>query len=262
MSDSELEGALGIFEEPEDFLPPPPEAHYADYEREHVAPESESQNKKIQLRLVGKSPLWGHMLWNAGIYTAKFLDKHPELVKGNTVLELGAAAALPTIICGLIGAKKVVSTDYPDPELLQNIQYNVDHQIYGGQPSSESVDERNVVVEGYIWGNEYQPIQSHIENEKFDLIILSDCVFNHTEHRKLLRCIKDLLAADGKALVVFSPHRPKLLDVDLSFFEVAKEFGLQSQILEVVNWHPMFDEDPETVEIRSRVYAYYLTHAK
>lgn len=262
MSDIELEGAFGVFEEPEDFLPPPPQAHYADYEREYVAPESDSQQKKIQLRLVGKSPLWGHMLWNAGIYTAKFLDKHPELVKGKTILELGAASALPTVVCGLIGAERVVSTDYPDPELIQNIQYNVDHELYGGQPLLKDADERKVVVEGYIWGNEYLPLQLHVKNGKFDLIILSDCVFNHTEHRKLLRCIKDLLASDGKALVVFSPHRPRLLDVDLSFFETAKEFGLESHFLEKVNWHPMFDEDPETVEIRSRIYAYYLTHAK
>ncbi|CAR28129.1 hypothetical protein ZYGR_0N06200 [Zygosaccharomyces rouxii] len=262
MSDNELDGAFGVFEEPTDFLPPPPEAHFADYEREYVSKESDSQNKKVQLRLVGKSPLWGHMLWNAGIYTAKHLDKHPGLVKGKNVLELGAAAALPTVVCGLIGANKVVSTDYPEPELIQNIQYNVDHELYGGKPFSQDSNDRKVVVEGYIWGNEYEPILSHTGGSKFDLIILSDCVFNHTEHRKLLRCIKDLLANDGKALVVFSPHRPRLLDVDLSFFETAKEFGLAPEFIDLVKWHPMFDEDPSTAEIRSRVYAYYLTHAK
>lgn len=264
MSDTEsLDVPANIFEEPEDFRPTPPPTHFVDYERSEISDESESQLAKIRLRLVGSSPLWGHYLWNAGIYTAKHLDKHTELVKNKTVLELGAAGALPSLVASLIGAKKVVSTDYPDPDLLQNIQYNVDNELYQGQSiSSNQASQRNIVVEGYIWGNEYAPLQNHIggENAKFDLIILSDVVFNHTEHTKLLNTTKDLLAQNGKALVVFSPHRPKLLDADLRFFEYAKEFGLKPEKIEMVNWEPMFDEDEETIEIRSRVYAYYLTH--
>lgn len=264
MSDIEsLDVPADIFEEPEDFRPIPPQAHFAEYERSEISNESQSQLAKLRLRLVGASPLWGHFLWNAGIYTAKHLDKHVELVKNKTVLELGAASALPSLVASLIGAKKVVSTDYPDPDLLQNIQYNVDNELYQGQPvSSHPISQRNIVVEGYIWGNDYLPLQNHIggKNAKFDLLILSDVIFNHTEHTKLLNTTKDLLADNGKALVVFSPHRPKLLDADLNFFDYAREFGLKPEKIEMVNWKPMFDEDDETIEIRSRVYAYYLTH--
>ena len=270
MSDVEsLTGAIGLFEEPEDFRPPPPTAHFADYKRSGIPKESVSQKKTLKLKLVGSSPLWGHLLWNAGIYTAKHLDKHPELVKDKSVLELGAASALPSLVSGLIGAKKVVSTDYPDVDLINNIQYNVDHEIFHGEELSKDEDTkkkqnetRNVVVEGYIWGNDYQPITDHIggAGNKFDLVILSDLVFNHTEHHKLLKTTKDLLTAAGKALVVFSPHRPWLLDADLGFFETAKEYDLVPERIEMINWKPMFEEDDETIEIRSRVYAYYLTH--
>ncbi|QLG74353.1 hypothetical protein HG535_0G02370 [Zygotorulaspora mrakii] len=258
MSDIESIGASGgFFEEPEDFRPPVPQAHSSEYIRTDISPESDSQLPKLQLRLVGTSPLWGHLLWNAGIYTAKHLDQHIELVKGKTVLELGAAGALPSIVAALIGAKKVVSTDYPDADLLNNIQYNVKSIVY----DAAAIDTNRIVVEGYIWGHDYLPLQKHIggEDSKFDLIILSDLVFNHSEHHKLLRTVKDLLASDGKALVVFSPHRPKLLGEDLQFFETCKEFDLRPEFIEMVNWRPMFDEDHETVEIRSRVYAYYLT---
>ena len=261
MSDIESLGeAAGLFEEPEDFLPPPPKPHFAEYQRSHITKESKSDVKDINLRLVGTSPLWGHLLWNAGIYTANHLDSHPELIKGKTVLELGAAAALPSVICALNGAQMVVSTDYPDPDLMQNIDYNIKSNVPEGF--------NNVTTEGYIWGNDYSPLLAHIEkignnNGKFDLIILSDLVFNHTEHHKLLQTTKDLLAEKGQALVVFSPHRPKLLEKDLEFFELAKnEFHLVPQLIEMVNWKPMFDEDEETIEVRSRVYAYYLTHEK
>lgn len=265
MSDTEsIEQGFGLFAEPEDFRPPPPEAHFAQYERCQISHQSLSQKKELQLRLVGSSPLWGHLLWNAGIYTAKYLDANIELVKNKTVLELGAAAGLPSLVSSLIGAKKVVCTDYPDADLLQNIQFNVDHAVFDGEEVTEaSQSQRNIVVEGYIWGNDYAPLQKHVggESTKFDLVLLSDLVFNHTEHNKLLQTTKDLLADDGKALVVFSPHRPKLLEDDLQFFETAKEFGLKPTFIEMVYWKPMFEEDEETSEIRSRVYAYYLTHA-
>ncbi|CDO92866.1 unnamed protein product [Kluyveromyces dobzhanskii CBS 2104] len=268
MSDNEsLNGDL--FAEPSDFYKPPPEPHFATYVREEVPESSESQQKEIKLRLVGSSPLWGHLLWNAGIYTAKHMDRHPEEVQGKFVLELGAAGALPSIVAALLGAKKVVSTDYPDADLISNIQYNVDHNVYGGEElsknekaSSEQVAKRKTVVEGYIWGNSYEPILKHLPEgqEKFDLIILSDLVFNHTEHKKLFKTTKDLLKEDGKALVVFSPHRPWLLENDLAFFKDCYEFGLKSELIELTHWKPMFDEDEETVKIRSSVYAYYLSH--
>jgi nicotinamide N-methyltransferase len=40
-------------------------------------------------------------------------------------LELGAGAALPSLIAAANGASKTVVTDYPDQELIENIEYNV-----------------------------------------------------------------------------------------------------------------------------------------
>ncbi|CAH6719861.1 protein N-terminal and lysine N-methyltransferase Efm7p [[Candida] jaroonii] len=251
MSDDELDLGTGMFEEPEDFRPPPPPDHFAEYE----TPNKET----VKLKLVGKSPLWGHLLWNAGKYTADYLYNHSELVENKRVLELGAAAALPSVVCGMKNASVVISTDYPDPDLLGNIQYNVDNSI--GKKLT------NVEVKGFIWGNNKGPIYdmeeinaSDIqEKDKFDLIILSDLIFNHTEHRKLLTDCQELIKSDGKVLVVFSPHRAHLLHKDLEFFETCEEFGFTSQLVEQVNWSPMFEEDDETAEIRSRVYCYLMT---
>lgn len=251
MSDVESLTGGNLFEEPEDFRPPPPAPHFAKYERAYISSKSKSKQKSIELRLVGSSPLWGHLLWNAGIYTAKHLDLHPDLVLDKNVLELGAAGALPSVIAGLIGAKRVVATDYPDADLIDNIKHNVQNL-------------ENVSVEGYIWGNPYDDIIKHFagddDGQKFQLIILSDLVFNHTEHDKLLKTTKDLLSRDGKALVVFSPHRPHLLDADLNFFKKAEEeYDFNVEKIEMVNWKPMFEGDAGPVEVRSRIYAYYLT---
>lgn len=49
------------------------------------------------------------------------------MVKGKTVLELGAGGGLPSLVCALNGAAQVVVTDYPDADLIENLRYNVTH---------------------------------------------------------------------------------------------------------------------------------------
>jgi nicotinamide N-methyltransferase len=67
-------------------------------------------------------------LWNAGRTISAYLEEHADkLVKDRTVLELGAGAGLPSLVCALNGATQTVVTDYPDAELVENLQYNVDH---------------------------------------------------------------------------------------------------------------------------------------
>lgn len=258
MSDDNESLEFGLFEEPEGYLKKQPESHFVEYSRTKDG----ADPGKIQLKLVGSSPLWGHLLWNAGKYTADYLDKYSDdLVKNKKVLELGAAAGLPSLICGLNGASEVICTDYPDPDLLSHIEFNV-------QNCEKLAKLNNVVVKGFIWGQDEHDLCYHDkdvnpslaieESAKFDLIILSDLVFNHTEHIKLLTNCRNSLKKTGTVLVVFSPHRPKLLSDDLKFFETAKDFQLAPELIEMVNWKPMFDEDEETVEIRSRVYSYKL----
>lgn len=259
MSDDEIDIGGALFEEPEGFLPPPPESHFVDYERV----KGKENPSKITLKLVGKSPLWGHLLWNAGKYTANFLDEHAlALVQGKKVLELGAAAGLPSLVCAINGADTVICTDYPDPDLLSHIQYNVDH--CEGIPQ-----DTKVKVQGFIWGQDVRSLcydeaeaetlpETVDEKDKFDLVILSDLVFNHTEHGKLLSTCRQSMKKNGVALVVFSPHRPWLLEQDLNFFTTCEEYDLKAEKVEMVNWAPMFEEDDETVEIRSRVYCYKL----
>jgi len=66
---------------------------------------------------------------------------------------------------------QVVITDYPDIELIENIQYNV---LNCG---IEKNVQAQISVEGYLWGSDATPLLSHLETDsKFDIIILSDTV--------------------------------------------------------------------------------------
>ncbi|KAL8864293.1 MAG: hypothetical protein Q9198_009963, partial [Flavoplaca austrocitrina] len=69
----------------------------------------------------------GHHLWNgAQVVTDYLYDHAAKLVHGRTVLELGAGAGLPSIAAAIWGAKQVVVTDYPDKDLVENMQMNIE----------------------------------------------------------------------------------------------------------------------------------------
>ncbi|EEB90575.1 hypothetical protein MPER_11195, partial [Moniliophthora perniciosa FA553] len=182
--------------------------------------------KEKRIRLVGSHVLWGHYLWNASIALADsfsgegsseiFID-----CKGKRVLELGAGGALPSIIAALNGAEKVCVTDYPDESLVENIRLNVDHNVPAGIRSRVIVE---FVFKGYIWGT---PLQFP---DKFDLIILSDLIFNHSQHEALLRTCEQAVSptsTQSQVLVFYSHHRPHLAHRDMEFFELARQRGLE-----------------------------------
>ncbi|PRT55676.1 Protein N-methyltransferase NNT1 [Wickerhamiella sorbophila] len=238
-----------LFAQPEPEPQPVDLPSFVDYER-HL---SSVVPQKINLRLVGKNPLWGHLLWNAGKVSAEYIDEHSKELEGKTVLELGAASALPSLLASL-SAQNVVATDYPDPDLLENIECNIKTL------KKDAGRELPICAQGYIWGNETQALLNAPgqNGRKFDFIILSDVVFNHTEHEKLIRTCKETLAPAGQVLVVFTPHRPKLFEKDLAFFSLAEDNGFVCEKLFEKELKPMFEEDEESVHIRSMVFAHLL----
>eukprot|EP00802_Teleaulax_amphioxeia_P025531 Tamp_26402.p2 GENE.Tamp_26402~~Tamp_26402.p2 ORF type:complete len:123 (-),score=14.65 Tamp_26402:529-873(-) len=58
----------------------------------------------------------------------------------------------------------------------------------------------------------------------YDLIVLSDVIFNHVAHEALLESCNALLKRNcsaARVLVAFSHHRPRLAEQDLAFFDRA-----------------------------------------
>ena len=59
---------------------------------------------------MGHHSLWAHELWNAGVVMGRMCDADPSIVADKTILELGAGAAVPSIIAATLGAHTVVQT--------------------------------------------------------------------------------------------------------------------------------------------------------
>ncbi|CAG8749555.1 5702_t:CDS:2, partial [Acaulospora colombiana] len=126
-----------------------------------------------------------HHRWNAAKCLANFLDTHWEaLCRQKRILELGAGGGLPAL---------VVLTDYPDPDLVRNLQANVKENLTG-----ETLQKTKVTL---------------LLDGEFDVILLSDLLFNHSQHDALLRTCDQVLA------------RPTQNMKDMEFFDVAKRLG-------------------------------------
>jgi EEF1A N-terminal glycine/lysine methyltransferase len=179
------------------------------------------------------------------------LETHSEtLLRGKDILELGAGAGLPSLICALSGARTVVVTDYPDAELIENLDQNIKNNLGS---------DLNCHAKGYLWGADPLPLTNYVREEGslagFDILILADLLFNHSEHAKLLATIQQTLkkSPESQALVFFTPYRPWLLDKDLAFFDLARNAGfVVEQIMEKVMDKVMFEEDPGVSNVDRR----------
>ncbi|KXN87393.1 Putative nicotinamide N-methyltransferase, partial [Leucoagaricus sp. SymC.cos] len=231
--------------------PPTPEPTFAIYERKN--PLSEPRN--IKIRLVGSHPLWAHHLWNASRSFASLLDA-TKSCENRTVLELGAGGALPSIVAVLSGASKVVVTDYPDAPLIENIRFNIAENV---PPSSQD----RVSALGYIWGQDIKPLQELLPSgmAAFDVIILSDLIFNHSQHDALLDTCEKSISDDPSAcvLVFYSHHRPHLAYRDMEFFNKARSRGWTTDEITTETFPPMFPDDPGDEAVRATVHGWKLT---
>ncbi|TFK68917.1 hypothetical protein BDN72DRAFT_841219 [Pluteus cervinus] len=251
---------------PED-RPPSPEPTFAVYRRTDC---EAREWKVIKIRLVGSHPLWGHYLWNAARSFASYLDAHPEFYAGRSVLELGAGGGLPGIVTAKNAASLVVLTDYPDSVLIDNLEHNVKENV---SPS----DQQHVSVAGYIWGHSVKPLTDLLPHSEtaYDLIILSDLIFNHSQHEALLDTCESALARShaGEAnvvgdapgysppavLVFYTHHRPHLAHKDLQFFDLARSRSWTCVKVLTETFPPMFPDDPGEESVRSTVHGWKLT---
>jgi len=80
-------------------------------------------------------------------------------------------------------------------------------------------------------------------NQKFDVIIMADLLFNHSEHVHMLQTCEKCLSPDGVVLVMYTSHRPWLAEKDYNFFNVAQEqFNFKVEKMFDTKMKVMFDE--------------------
>lgn len=232
---------------------------------------------ELSLALVKRHhSLWGEFIYNAARVVADYVDTgRVQFDKGCSVLELGAGAGLPGVICALTGAGVVVLSDYGsefDRGLIKAMDINI--KKFGEGCRMYSVP--------YIWGKAVEPLlvpalgataptssidiegQATKESEKgFDLVIMADCIFNRSEHKQLLWTLVHTLDKrnpSAKCICSFSHHDPQYTEQDLNFLELAREAGLTCTCIgeEKRQSYPFVENDGMD-ERRGWVYVYQIT---
>ncbi|KAF8466942.1 hypothetical protein BDZ91DRAFT_793931 [Kalaharituber pfeilii] len=169
--------------------------------------------------------LFAHFLWNAGVQAAEMIASREYVVKGESVLELGAGAGLPGIVSALSGAKKVVLSDYPAPEILSNIEANIKRNL-----TPDVIESSNVSVFGHCWGElntakgDLFSASKH-EPKSFTRIVVADCMWMDWQHVNLCSSIVHFLEPEkGEVLAIAGFHtgRPKVAN----FFKECENAGL------------------------------------
>ena len=129
-----------------------------------------------------------------GLYTYIYIYIEIWIIHVKHKITIGAGAGLPSLIAALNGAKSVVITDYgtsSDRSLITAIDMNVE------MIKSFISDSVNIIGIPYIWGYDTSILSEPIEGGKFDLVIMADCIFNRSEHRKLLKTLSESIDTNG-----------------------------------------------------------------
>ncbi|KAL2867301.1 putative nicotinamide N-methyltransferase Nnt1 [Aspergillus lucknowensis] len=246
-----------MFKDPDGFYPPEKEPTFAEHQM--------LSGDIVRVRLVGSHPLYGNMLWNAGRISSEYIESNaPTLITGKDVLEIGAAAGVPSIVSAIMGARTVVMTDYPDPDLVNNMQRNADTSaalIPTDPPSS-------LYVTGYKWGSDVEPLLGYLPEESrttgFDVLIMADVVYSYREHGNLVKTMQKTLKRerDAVALIIFTPYQPWLLPQTEKFFPLAEQGGFKvTKVFEKLVDKALFENDPGDERLRRTVFGYELRWA-
>jgi nicotinamide N-methyltransferase len=190
----------------------------------------------------GSSPgsLFAYTVWSGSIQVADHLAKNPALVVRKRVIEFGAAAALPSLVALNLGAEQVVTTDYPNENILGVIRRNISANL---AKLGDSPVPRSTVV-GHLWGSTCPEEYS----ESFDVALVAECLWKHAQHISLLESIGRFLRPGGTVVLSYAHHIPGLEADDDAFFFLASAAGFTTKDIEARSMRQMWDADKTTTQ--------------
>mmetsp|Transcript_151095 Transcript_151095/g.266715 ORF Transcript_151095/g.266715 Transcript_151095/m.266715 type:complete len:292 (-) Transcript_151095:70-945(-) len=210
-------------------------------------------------------------VWNGAIRLAQLIEGGflRKRLAGKIVLELGAAAALPSLVlmssAGLSAEAVlerevpagVVLSDYDSPELVKNLEDNVrrnSHVLledFRLPPEGHQNTSRLRIV-GHTWGESVaglvDALQSLREQAGFDAILLGDCMWRAEAHADLLKSLHSLLLPGGEVWMAYGHHWPGHEEVDRRFFEAASQLGFVHEEVTAVSrvvMSSIFEGEPQ-----------------
>ncbi|GAA5864014.1 hypothetical protein JCM3774_004456 [Rhodotorula dairenensis] len=140
--------------------------------------------------------LFAHHVWNASLRLADAIAEERLVTRGETVVELGAGAGIPSLMAARAGAKRVVLTDYDDPLIVANMRSNIALALPELRTSSVS-------AEGHCWGDakSLNRILAANDHALYSMILLADTLWVSSAHDLLLSSLVQLLERTSDARI-------------------------------------------------------------
>lgn len=174
----------------------------------------------------------GFFVWPAARALSAYLAKHPELVRGKRVVELGAGPGLVGLAAAALGASEVVLTDLSGtmPLLQRNVELNAELC-----PQTRAVELR--------WGAREGP---GAELAGFDVVIGCELIYRlgAEVYEALVESMVKLAGSDGVCLFVVE-CRDGMVD-DMEFFDrVNERFDVEASSLAPYGYGLSADDDED-----------------
>ncbi|RQM20314.1 hypothetical protein B5M09_006708 [Aphanomyces astaci] len=177
----------------------------------------------------------GGKLWDSSLILTAYLAAHPAVVSGKHVIELGSGLGLVGLACASLPAvASVVLTDIDD--VVPLLEYNVRLNDLSDKAS----------VKPLWWGTSIE----HLFNAPYDVVLLSDVVYDPFGYKPLVASLRDLTSPDTTILMGHRSRHPQ----EKQFFDSLQlEFTLTSIPLDESSavWaHPSRMADVKLFSIR------------
>ncbi|KAJ5103805.1 hypothetical protein N7532_004334 [Penicillium argentinense] len=205
-------------------------------------PEQGEKSKEVAAGQDGRveegRKLFAHFLWSAAMVVAEGIEDADSFqinptdakkdaydiwnVKGESIMELGAGTALPSLVAALAGASTVAATDHPSsPAFTGAMKFNMEHNLRNRTPAPATV-----AIEPHAWGVLDDTFSQKYKGT-FTRIIAADCYWMRSQHENLARTMQWFLAPGGKVWVIAGFHTSRAVVTD--FFETAYANGFESE---------------------------------
>ena len=191
--------------------------------------------------------LFAKDIWYGSVLMAEYFRDHPTLVAQKTVIELAAAAALPSIVAHRLKAKLVVATDYPNEELIANIKNQFTNNSIPTLPEDAKA---TAVALPHLWGdvnNVDALLALTSASQGYDVLLLAEFLWwdTHVQHDNILKSCNALLTENGIIYASYSHHNPGREGLDLEFFERAeRDYGFTVEHIhsDLRGYNDVFDD--------------------
>ncbi|TFY65374.1 hypothetical protein EVG20_g5609 [Dentipellis fragilis] len=135
-------------------------------------------------------------IFSPSLLLAERIERNIFPVKGRTMIELGAGAAVPSFVASILPEPPslVVVTDYPDAGILGNLEQNLERNR--GSINSDC----KVYCDGYEWGQDAGLLLRRVSEHTpasaagYDIVVLSDLLHFDRAHSVLVASLTALLA--------------------------------------------------------------------